>query len=75
MDVGRHEDLRRLFELLKRVNMHELMVKQWVSHVRVKGEQMLKDEAIAKKNFKAVEDILTFKKKTEELVYKVFPFK
>lgn len=33
---------------------------------------MLQDENIVKKQFKAVEDILEFKKKSEELISRVF---
>lgn len=36
---------------------------------------MLIDEQIVKKQFKCVEDILDFKKRTEELIAKVFPLK
>ena len=35
----------------------------------------MKDEAIIKKSFKAVEDILEFKRKADELVARVFPLK
>lgn len=36
---------------------------------------MLKDEAIVKKSFRSVDDILAFKKKSEDLIAKVFPLK
>lgn len=36
---------------------------------------MMRDEAIIKKSFKAVEDILEFKKKQEDLINRVFPLK
>jgi hypothetical protein len=35
----------------------------WVAILKNKGLSMLKDEKIIKKNFKAVEDLLEFKKK------------
>lgn len=36
---------------------------------------MLKDETFIKKSFKGVEDILLYKKKSEDLIAKVFPLK
>jgi cullin 4 len=69
------DDLRRLFELLKRVGLHGSMKDRWIHHIKEKGEQMLKDEGILKKSFKMVEDILTFKKRSEDLIHKVFLLK
>lgn len=51
------------------------MKNKWVQQIKSKGEQMLKDEAIVKKSFRSVDDILAFKKKSEDLIAKVFPLK
>ena len=38
MDIGQQDDLRRVYELLKRVNLSQMMVDHWVSHVKIRGE-------------------------------------
>jgi type IV secretory pathway ATPase VirB11/archaellum biosynthesis ATPase len=40
--------------------------------LKVRGQALLKEEIIQKKSFKAVEDILEFKRKSEELIQRVF---
>ena len=45
----RIEDLRRLYSLLKRVNYSVTLKNKWVSILKCRGSQMLKDEGILKK--------------------------
>ncbi|CDW79762.1 cullin 4 [Stylonychia lemnae] len=71
----RLDDLRRLYDLLKKVNLEGLFRNQFTIYLKKKGEDLLKDEGFIKKSFKGVEDILEFKKKSETLVQKAFPSK
>eukprot|EP00347_Sterkiella_histriomuscorum_P013206 403365600 len=71
----RVEDLKRLYELLKRVDKQILIRIQWSKIVKTRGEALLKDAQFIKKSFKGVEDILEFKKQAEDLISKVFPLK
>jgi hypothetical protein len=48
------------------------MRKRWSAYLKDAGEKMLKDEALIKKQFKIVEDILHFKKRQEDILSKVF---
>lgn len=45
---------------------------KWVAILKSKGSLMLQEEAIIKKSFKCVEDILEFKKKADNLISRVF---
>ena len=48
------------------------MRQQWVQIFKNKGVALLRDEAIIKKSFRCVEDLLEFKKKSEALMQRVF---
>jgi hypothetical protein len=39
------------------------MRKSWSSFLKLRGEELLREEIIAKKSFRVVEDILEFKKR------------
>lgn len=72
MNEGRVSDLQRLNALLKRVGKQDGLRKSWVAHLRARGADILREEQIAKKSFRIVEDLLEFKKKQEELLARVF---
>ena len=48
------------------------MRKIWSSYLKIRGEDLLREEIISKKSFRVVEDILEFKKRQEDILSKVF---
>ena len=48
------------------------MTDRWQRHVYDQGFQMLNDEKLAKKTFRAIEDFIEFKKQCDDLVIRVF---
>lgn len=58
---------------LKRVdpNLVNLQAK-WADLIYGKGFEMLNDDQLAKKNFRAIEDFIQFRAKSEDLVKRVF---
>jgi hypothetical protein len=40
----RVDDLRRLYDLFKKVKLHLDLKNKWVQHLKQRGEQILKDE-------------------------------
>lgn len=58
--------------LLKKVNHQNEMRKVWCSHLKLKGEELLKEDILAKKSFRVIEDLLEFKKRQEEFLGRVF---
>ena len=45
---------------------------KWVELIYDRGFEMLNDEQLAKKNFRAIEDFIQFRAKSEDLVKRVF---
>ena len=42
----RVEDLRRLYELMKRVHLQQSMRFKWITYLKSRGEELLKDEQL-----------------------------
>ena len=75
MEQGRVEDLKRIQALFKLVNNPQLFSDyriRWKKYIYGKGEEMLNDEELAKKSFKAIEDFIEFRTKSVQLVELVF---
>ena len=69
---GKVFELQMMHSQLKRVNGSLELRKTWASYLKIRGEELIKEEIIAKKSFRVVEDILEFKKRQEDLLTKVF---
>jgi hypothetical protein len=78
IEQERIEDLKRISDLMKRVDTKESQTVnqyrlRWRNHIQAKGEAMLNDEELAKKGFKAIDDFIGFRTKSVALVKRVFP--
>ena len=67
MEQGRVEDLKRIYGLFKLVekklpnpNFEDLR-KRWRMYITEKGEVMLNDEELAKKESRAIEDFIEYR--------------
>ena len=69
---GKVFELQMMHSQLKRVNGSLELRKTWASHLKLRGEELIKEEIVTKKSFRVVEDILEFKKRQEDLLTKVF---
>ena len=73
MAQNRHEDLKKIYQLFQLVDNQFLDLKaRWKLYITKKGEFMLMDEELAKKESKAIEDFIEFRQKSVDLVKKVF---
>ncbi len=52
--------------------MQQSMKQKWTEYLKGKGQEIFKEEQVVKKQFRIVEDILEFKKKSEDLLSKLF---
>jgi len=69
----RIEDLQRMALQVNRIDGAIVrLTERWQRHVYDQGFQMLNDEALAKKTFRAIEDFIEFKKQCDDLVIRVF---
>ena len=80
IEQSRTDDLKRIYSLNKLVmdknpekTLYDDYRNRWRKWIQAKGEELLNDEELAKKGFRAIEDFIEFRKKAEELVRKVFP--
>jgi len=48
------------------------MKASWVRYLKEKGSQIISEDNVNNKSFRVIEDILQFKKHSEELIAKVF---
>ena len=69
---GKVYELQMMHAQLKRVNASLELRKTWASYLKLRGEELIKEEIVAKKSFRVLEDILDFKKRQEDLLTKVF---
>ena len=62
MAQNRHEDLKKIYQLFQLVDNQFLDLKaRWKLYITTKGESMLMDEELAKKESKAIEDFIEFR--------------
>ena len=73
IDSSRVADLQLMHQLLKNVGKQIDLRKEWAGHLKGVSEKILNDEqAIAKFQFKVIENVVKFVKQSEDLISRVF---